>query len=356
MALAGPDVGSACLTGGRGSADTRGAALPVVVYGLAIVGALAAASFWMLLLDRRAGIATIALQKAVGEAERAALAPLESWSAARYNSMPVGSNLEHTGPRGKRVTTVRRVSLTLFEVIGTGFAGGETVVQRVGLLVQLPSPVEIPPGPLVTAGSVTADTRVRIRVPDGSPGEEICSPGDSRLGSLADAPAGEAATNRFEDMAAWVLLANKVVPPGRYVGLRPSHTGRSCHLQDIRNWGAPDVRGSPCLHYRPVILVPGDLDLTGGVGQGVLIVEGSLRLGGDFTFAGLILVGGDLRIWGGGAHVVGTIQVGGPWGGVSTHLEGEVRIDYAPCLVRRAMIAAGRATPLPSRAWFYPMK
>jgi hypothetical protein len=105
-----------------------------------------------------------------------------------------------------------------------------------------------------------------------------------------------------------------------------------------------------------VILVPGDLEIDRGVGQGVLVVEGDLLLGGGFTFAGLILVGGDLRIRGQGTRVVGAVQVGGPTGGVSTHLEGEVRIDYAPCQVRNAMAAAGRAVPIPSRAWFYLVK
>ena len=162
--------------------------------------------------------------------------------------------------------------------------------------------------------------------------------------------------NRFEDIAAWVLLTNKIVPPGRYVGIRPSHNGPACQWQDVGDWGDPRTLGSPCSHYRPVILVRGDLDLADGVGQGVLIVEGNLLLEGDFVFAGLILVGVDLRIRGPGTRVVGAIQVGGPEGGVTTHLAGEVRIDYAPCLVRQGMAAAGPAVPLPSRAWFYPAK
>ena len=331
-------------------------ALPVVLYGLAIVAALAAAAFWTLLSDRRAGLATIALQKAMGDAERATLAPLGAWDVAAYNSMPVGATLGHRGPGGKLLATVRRLSPALFELIGTGFTTGESGVQRAGLLAHLPSPLEILPGPLITAGSRVVDPGARIRAGDGSSSAEMCAAGAGGFSPSLDAPADETGPNRFEVIPAWVLLANKGVPPGRYVGIRPSHSGPACHLQDIRNWGAPDARGSPCYHHRPVILVRGDLEVDGGVGQGVLIVEGDVLLGGGFTFAGLLLVGGDLRIRGQGTRVVGAVQVGGPAGGVSTHLEGEVRIDYAPCLVRSAMAAAGRAVPLPSRAWFYPVK
>jgi hypothetical protein len=331
-------------------------ALPVVLYGLAIIAALAAAAFWTLLSDRRAGRATIALQKAMGDAERATLVPLGAWEVARYNSMPVGATVEHLGRGGTPRATVRRLSQRLFEIIGTGFGAGGSGVQRTGLLVHLPFPLEILPGPLITAGSVVGDEGGAVRVRRGTPGDEVCAAGESEFVAAPEPFAHEVSPNRFESIPAWVLLTNKVVPPGRYVGVRPSYSGSACQLQDIRNWGAPNAPGTPCDHHRPVILVQGDLEVDGGVGQGTLLVEGDLLLGGGFTFAGLILVGGDLRIRGRGTRVVGAVQVGGPAGGVSTHLGGEVRIDYAPCLVRNAMAAGGRATPLPSRAWFYLVK
>jgi hypothetical protein len=331
-------------------------ALPVVLYGLVMIAALAAAAFWMLLSDRRAGRATIALQKAMGDAERATLAPLEAWEVARYNSMAVGTTLEFPGPGGMPLATVRRLSLTIFELIGAGFGEGKSGVQRAGLLVHLPFPLEILPGPLVTAGPVVADPGGGVGGRRGPPGGGVCTSKAARFAPRADARVHDPGPDRFENLPAWLLLSNKVVSPGRYVGVRPSRAGPVCLLQDVRNWGAPDAQGSPCHHYWPVILVRGDLDLHGGVGQGVLIVEGDLLLGGGFTFAGLILVGGDLRIRGEGTRVVGAVQVGGPAGGVSTHLGGGVRIDYAPCLVRRAMAVARGAVPLPSRAWFYPIR
>lgn len=331
-------------------------ALPVVLYGLAIVAALSAAAFWTFLSDARAGQAAIALQKAMGDAERATLAPLESWDVVGYNSMPVGATAEYLGPGGRPEATIRRLSPALFEVIGTGFGDGESVVRRAGLLARLPSPLEILTDPLVTAGSVRVGPRARIQVPAASPGTGLCAAGAGLFHAAPDRVVAGMHPNRFEIIPAWLLLANKVVPPGRYLGIRPSITDSACQLQDIRNWGAPNAGGNPCHEHWPVILVRGDLEVAGGTGQGVLIVEGDLLLGGGFTFAGLILVGGDLRIRGAGTRVVGAVQVGAPTGRVSTRLEGEVRLDYDGCLVRRAMAASRPAVPLPSRAWFYPIR
>lgn len=57
----------------------------------------------------------------------------------------------------------------------------------------------------------------------------------------------------------------------------------------------------------------GDLHFSGkGSGAGVLVVDGSITITGQFTFYGMVIVKGDIRLSGGGAgvHTFGTVMVG----------------------------------------------
>lgn len=63
----------------------------------------------------------------------------------------------------------------------------------------------------------------------------------------------------------------------------------------------------------PVTYASGDLHFSGkGKGAGVLLVDGTVTVTGQFTFYGLLVVRGDIRLSGGGAgvHTYGTVMVG----------------------------------------------
>ncbi|MGQ9589992.1 MAG: hypothetical protein ACUVYA_06825 [Planctomycetota bacterium] len=63
----------------------------------------------------------------------------------------------------------------------------------------------------------------------------------------------------------------------------------------------------------PVTYASGDLHFSGkGEGAGVLLVDGTVTVTGQFTFYGLLIVRGDIRLSGGGAgvHTYGTVMVG----------------------------------------------
>jgi hypothetical protein len=62
-----------------------------------------------------------------------------------------------------------------------------------------------------------------------------------------------------------------------------------------------------------ITYVPGDLQLSGtGFGGGVLLIDGSLTVTGKFTYHGLLIVRGDIRLSGGGTgvHTFGSVMVG----------------------------------------------
>ncbi len=57
------------------------------------------------------------------------------------------------------------------------------------------------------------------------------------------------------------------------------------------NWGNPENPGAACFDRFPIIHITGSAAIqSGGVGQGVLLVNGDLNLQGDFAFYGIIIV------------------------------------------------------------------
>lgn len=122
---------------------------------------------------------------------------------------------------------------------------------------------------------------------------------------------------------------------------------------DVRsNWGDPTGRG-PCAHELPIIHARGDLDLHGGRGQGVLIVDGDLRASDGFTFYGVVVVRGSLELTGPESEIRGSVIVegeGGSEGDATVALRG-ARIAYSTCRVARAFDAATRPRPLAGRSW-----
>ena len=76
-----------------------------------------------------------------------------------------------------------------------------------------------------------------------------------------------------------------------------------CLTDDPWNWGDPDRPDRPCGAHLAGRTSRGDLLVEGGVGQGLLVVLGDLRMSAT-RFHGILLVGGHLQLQG-GARVVG---------------------------------------------------
>ena len=91
-------------------------------------------------------------------------------------------------------------------------------------------------------------------------------------------------------------------------GVAPIVAGGTCAASTIpANWGEPNhaVPASPCESYFPVIHVAGNLKLTSGRGQGILLVDGDLEVAGNFSFMGAVIVRGGLKMSGTGNKIVG---------------------------------------------------
>lgn len=312
--------------------------------------AAAASAFEAVQAEAAAEAAVVGLRSGRGVAQR---------SLSLGGFRPLGSHA--VGPRARGVSAVRRVGRELFLVEGQGSHSASGVTARVGYVMWALDPVArfAASGAAMTVGGVTQVS------PGGSisgagvhavpPGwEGVCAP--TRASADSVAPSGSIASTVPDTTAAlrlgpldhtWLAGAahihiSGIVTPAPAVGV-----GR-CLTSDARNWG--DVsRAGPCADHRPIIYAPGDLHMAGGQGQGVLVVAGDLTLSAGAHFAGMVLVGGRLRVVG-GSTLDGQGRVGSDvWVG-----PGEIRGRSCPVVLALSGTAFAPAMPLPD-GWVDPI-
>jgi hypothetical protein len=108
----------------------------------------------------------------------------------------------------------------------------------------------------------------------------------------------------------------------------------ACATEEPWGWGDPDRPWRPCGTHLPLRVAPSDLAVVGGVGQGILLVDGDLTLAASARFYGLVLVTGTLRLEGGAA----LSGLGVARGGVE--VDTSARVWASPCWAVRALTAS----------------
>ena len=95
--------------------------------------------------------------------------------------------------------------------------------------------------------------------------------------------------------------------------------------------------------------------LSGGEGQGILLVQGNLWLEGGARLTGLVVVRGALVMRGAGGRIAGSVLAGSADVGIAPG-QGESLITLSTCAVRRSLEAVAPVRPLRERAWaeLYP--
>lgn len=134
-------------------------------------------------------------------------------------------------------------------------------------------------------------------------------------------------------------LALTAVTPG------PSVTAGGCTVADPLNWGDPTGAALPCTGFWPMVLLPAGAIVRDGVGQGILLASGDLRLAGGFRFEGIILARG--------AVVVedSTVVLGRLVAMDSVVVRGGASVTGSVPAVGAAQAAVRWLRPLPSRGW-----
>jgi hypothetical protein len=88
-------------------------------------------------------------------------------------------------------------------------------------------------------------------------------------------------------------------------------------------------------------------------GQGILLVDGDLKIDGSWDFFGIVIIQGELTTAGGGsadAHI---------WGGVmaknadlsTENLNGHATLNFSSCSILAALQAQSPISPMRQRGW-----
>jgi Na+-transporting methylmalonyl-CoA/oxaloacetate decarboxylase gamma subunit len=294
--------------------------------------------------------------RAVRQAEAAALEAVRAWSTHSMSDMGVGERRPLDTGDVDGAAWAERIDSALFLVRGEGSVPGpgEGATAAAGLLVRVLHPRTLArgfPGALNVPGPADITGTVLGSGGCGGAGPGVVSPTVRiEAGALVD---GNPPV-RYETPPP-VPAPDPMAPPVanaladlRHTGFtaepRPMAAGGACVPGD-RNWGSTDP-SHPCHALLPMV-VTSDLDLTGGVGRGVLVVAGDLFVTGETELEGIIVVLGHLTLDAGSA-IRGTARAG------SARIEGRVMRD--DCAVAAALSAPSLDRGFrPAPRWWIPL-
>lgn len=364
----------------------RGIALAMAIFALVVIGAIVAGTVFAGRLEQRGGQNTIYAGQAFEAADAAIGASIAGWQSS-YNQLAIGDSLDlGTTSLGGNVSNsakLVRINDVTFLVRADGWTedgSGNVLAQRslatFAKLIKTSVPIRaalVARGDLTVKG--TADLYGANADPPGwatsSAARDAC-PYDATSKPSAEV-SGKISTNGNPTMnpppiensaevndttmflnpyKALIESANIILSAGSSLSPAPSTTGTParCNTALTSNWGEPTSTVPLCGSYFPVIYAQGNLKLTNGRGQGVLLVNGDLSLAGNFTFAGIIITKGAFDASHGTNNVYGTVLSN------NATLEDQVmagtpQVQFSTCAIARALSASAKAKPFVSRAW-----
>ncbi|MBW3553320.1 MAG: hypothetical protein KY466_07415 [Gemmatimonadetes bacterium] len=213
------------------------------------------------------------------------------------------------------------------DVVPTGWLGCETVGVQAAVLAKDTLLVDVPPG----GGNTALVGSPKMKEDAAMDSLDFVEYGDMHLDDLKE-------------------VADITLAPGTYTGMAPSSSGGVCDKTNQLNWGDPLNVTGDCHLYWPIIYSPGDLHLSTGIGQGILIVDGTLEVSGNFEFHGLVFVYGNIKATGTGNKFSGSTNVLGSNGyselGVTG--AGNTQVQLSACAIERAHMYNERfSRPIP---------
>ncbi|NJD18216.1 MAG: hypothetical protein FIA95_02895 [Gemmatimonadetes bacterium] len=396
---------------------SAGFALPAAIGALVIVGLLVTAGFYMARQEVRIGVASQKGAEAFYLAEYGIAEVMDGWQAGVMASRPAWTDtvIRDTLSYGHYEVAVKRMSSRLYFLNskGTITEGGRVLsgaTRSAGLIVRLFTGEISPPAALTTRGPTylkgTAEIHGEDMYPPGwasycsnaltdMPGVvhgdtvmmEYDAPvpivscrttgsgktkvttcdtvmgGSNLTGSphmLQDSAMTDTTFTEFGEMD-WedlVAMADKdVTSLGTNInGTGPDSSGVGiCRTSTLQNWGNPEHPGAACGDYFPIIYHAGPLlrIQSGGLGQGILRVDGDLDLRGNFIFNGVIIVQGNFETQGSGNRINGGVMASNAELEEQSLVGGSVG-QYSKCAVERALLnysSLTRARPLAQRSF-----
>lgn len=375
------------------TSDRRGFALPAAIGGLVIVGVLVTAGFYMARQEVRIGVASKHAAMAVNVAQMGANEVMANWNGYQLGQLPIwgDTTLVDSTDTGVWSVKVTNMNGTVYFVDATGEVteGGALwsgATRRIGLVTRLIYADISPPAALTTRGQTKLKGGAEVHGEDQDPGPwgGYCTGSTDKPGILTNDTTGvstqgsaqitgnpaydqdstivDSTFTNFGNLT-WDELVEVAKADGKDVSSLgssvnntfPDSVGHKCSTATLTNWGDPYHPAGACGGYFPLIYHGGP-SLTiqsGGVGQGVLLVDGDLDLRGNFEFYGIIIVQGALGVQGSGNRVFGGVMASNADLDNQSLVGGSV-VNNSTCAVQRAILnnaALSRARPLQQRSW-----
>ena len=368
----------------------RGFALPVAVFALVVVGVITTGGFFLARQEGRIGVATEYAGLAFYLTEQGLVDRMGDWDAQLFGALPNwgDTTITEAYPGVGNVTTrITKMTEYLYfvDADGTVTKGGAMLSgasRRVGVTVRLETAEIEPPAALTTRGTTelrgSAEVHGEDEVPPAWGG--VCSGHtlDNKPGILTDNAAyvstkgqaeitGDPAVQEdtsindetfsmFGDLTWEQLtdLANIRLAGGNINNTAPDSTVAGDCIAGPSNWGNPENPGAACFNWYPIIHITGNANIqSGGVGQGILLVDGDLNLRGSFVFYGIIIVQGSMGTQGSGNRVFGGVMASNADFESQAFVGGSV-VTNSTCAVSRSLLnnsSLTRVRPLASRSW-----
>ena len=368
-----------------------GVALPMVLGALVLIGVLIAGVMFASLQEFRIGANTQHQARAATAAEFGLNRVIAEWKPTNNMTMLAGDTLKWTytlSSGGVANVTATRMPGPFYWVVSEGTAGAKradlSARRQYGAMFRLDQPDVGFLGALTGRGGVTvggsayvsgtdmtasgwkgcppmANVAV-VALPDTAgaktPGCSVSKTCVSGTPAFLQTPAAKDTMTYFNygntNYTKLAATASKIIAPGTTItSMTPTVVGGVCQTQLLNNWGDAN-RNTPagkCETYFPVIHALGNIHITGGVGQGILLVDGDLQMSGSSWFVGIVIVRGTLRTTGSGAGVFGVVMAANVELDKDIVILGNSYIQYSSCAVANVLAASAMVVPVKERAW-----
>jgi hypothetical protein len=366
----------------------RGVALVAALGAIVLIGIIIGGVLFSVTQDYRISDNSLRESRATSTAELGLNRVVTEWNLADNQRLKTGDTLNRTfTTSGGGIATVKvtRLPSLYFWAVSEGMSGTTTssfvARRRYGMLLRLDIPQMNFLGAITTQGNTTVNGNVTVNGNDASPATWVgCSTGAAVPGA-AISPTTTATVNgsvtingnppfvstpaaadsntyfnygstNYQSMAAG---ANLVYPAGTLLtGIAPIVAGTTCVASvNPANWGEPNhvALPTPCETYFPVIHALGDLKITGGRGQGILLVDGDFTAAGNFQFTGVVITRGALKMSGTGNKIVGAVMAATVSVDDDVTLSGNTSILYSSCALVASLSASAYPKQARQRGW-----
>lgn len=364
----------------------RGFALAVAIFALVVIAALIVGIFFAAGQEMKVGLNSRTSVRALGASEAGLNTTVANWQTGTWNALAVGDSAAVTpatlaGNGGSYTGWVRRLSSQLFLIRSTGADPQNTAQRTLAAFVRLQMIDMDFNAALTVRGNTSIGGSSLLDGRDESPDQwsECPTTGLDTLPGLTipttsgsnidmdniegepqvvqDPTINDSTFFKYGDLT-WddlVAMATKVYPTGDVGPLNqigPVGSTTACTTTGYQNWGDPhrSAATAGCWNYFPIIYVNGDLKVTGGFGQGILLVAGDMDISGGAEFYGPAIIRGSLRSTGTGGHFLGGVMAANVDLESNTVL-GNSLISYSSCALETALRGSSPGRLIRERSW-----